>query len=252
MNKSFKCIIVGLGNPGPKFKNTRHNMGFMVLDRFAKDLNMEFRLNSSYEAEICNKVIEVNFNKAKKEIEEKYEQKVINFKKHKPDETYPPLNVEEEFNKLYQFQRVELYLLKPQTFMNLSGSSVKKLVQSLNMKIHPNPRQNLKKNRILVVYDDCDLNFGDLALKYKGGDASHNGLKSIESNLGTEYYHRLKMGINSGQSSDRAVHVLGHFFPKEMDLLNKVLKRGSEVLNYYIHKDIDKVMNFANSLKSIN
>lgn len=250
--KNLRCIIVGLGNPGHKYKNTRHNLGFMALDHFAKELNLDFKLNSSYEAEICHKTIELNINHAKKEIEEKYQQKLINFKKHaKENQTFPPLNLEEEFNKMYEYPKIDLYLLKPQTFMNLSGSSVKKLVQSLNFKIFPNPRQNLNKNRILVVYDDIDLPFGSFALKYKGGDASHNGLKSIESNLGTEYYHRLKLGINSGSKGDRAVHVLGQFYPKEVDLLGKYLQNTSNVLKYYLHRDIDKAMNFANSLKPL-
>jgi peptidyl-tRNA hydrolase, PTH1 family len=148
--------------------------------------------------------------------------------------------------------------------MNLSGSSVKKLIESLQIKIHPNPRQNLKRNRILIVHDEISKPFGSFTLKYKGGDggkqerkfklpSGHNGLKDVERNLGTEFYHRLKMGIGEGidghSAGNLSVHVLSQFDPDEKDKLEKFLNGSVEIMDNYIHKNILLSMQFANNFK---
>jgi peptidyl-tRNA hydrolase, PTH1 family len=257
MEKVSTLLIVGLGNPGIKYKNTRHNIGFMALQKFAKHLNLEFEFNPKYNAEICSTTLTFNKRAIIKEIEEKFEHKLKN--KEKFELLYPnnnfknEMNLEKEIEKIIKYPKVNLFLAMPQTFMNLSGSSVKKLIESLQIKIHPNPRQNLKRNRILIVHDEISKPFGSFTLKFKGGDGGHNGLKDVERNLSTEFYHRLKMGIGEGidghSAGNLSVHVLSQFDPQEKDKLEMFLNGSVEILDNYIHKNILLSMQFANNFK---
>lgn len=135
----MKYLIVGLGNIGPEYENTRHNIGFMVLDAFAKASNTVFQ-----------------------------------------DRRYG-------FVAETRVKNRSLLLLKPSTFMNLSGNAVRYWLQ----------KENIGLENLLVIVDDLALPFGTLRLKSKGSSAGHNGLKHIEQILGTQQYARLRFGIGN-------------------------------------------------------
>lgn len=150
----MKYLIVGLGNPGYEYSDTRHNIGFMILDAFAEASNISFKT-------------------------ERY-----------GDVAHARLK-----NK-------QLVLLKPSTYMNLSGNAVRYWAQ----------KENIPTDHILILVDDIALPFGAIRLKPSGSDAGHNGLKSIAQMLGTQAYPRLRFGIghdfNQGMQVD---YVLGTF-----------------------------------------
>lgn len=150
----MKYLIVGLGNIGPEYQNTRHNIGFIMLDAFAKASNVFFteqRYGSVAECRVKNK---------------------------------------------------ELVLLKPNTFMNLSGNAVRYYMQ----------KEKIPVENVLVIVDDLALPFGTLRLRGKGGAGGHNGLKNIQELIGTENYARLRFGIGSNYSKGQQIDfVLGVF-----------------------------------------
>ncbi|ABZ83831.1 peptidyl-tRNA hydrolase [Heliomicrobium modesticaldum Ice1] len=183
--------IVGLGNPGLQYARTRHNIGFMVVDRLAEAWGAEgFR---------------------------------------------------DRFQGLCSEARVEgekVLLLKPQTYMNLSGQSVAAL--AVFYKLLPED--------ILVIYDDMDLKLGRLRARAKGGSGGHNGMKSIIGLLGTEAFPRLKMGI--GRPADRrlaAAHVLESFTEEEQETVRAMLDQGREAAALWVDKGIIEVMNRFNA-----
>ena len=144
----MKYLIVGLGNPGPKYELTRHNIGFLTLDRLAGQKGEVFEVSRLAE---------------------------VSSVKHKGR---------------------TLYLIKPTTFMNLSGKAVNYWLQELKI-----PKENL-----LVLTDDIALPFGTLRMRAKGSSAGHNGLKNIEQLTGGQNYPRLRMGVgddfHKGQQVD--------------------------------------------------
>lgn len=151
-------IIVGLGNPGSKYTNTKHNIGFIVLDEIAKEKSVSFS-KGKCEAEIS------------------------------------------EFNHFGE----KILLVKPQTFMNESGRSVRPLMNYYN----------IGEEDLLVIYDDLDLPVGKIRLRQKGSAGGHNGIKSLIQHLGTKEFNRIKIGIDRPQpGKDVVSHVLGTF-PKE-------------------------------------
>jgi len=185
----MKYLIAGLGNIGPEYAFTRHNAGFMVLDRMAAQYGFIFTMNRlAYTAEFRHK------------------------------------------GKI-------LHLIKPTTYMNLSGRAV-----SYYLKQHAIPVENL-----LVVTDDKDLPFGKLRLKPKGSPGGHNGLKNIDEVLGTQEYARLRFGIGSAFSKGRQVdYVLGQFPDDELDQLPAVLDRADDVVLSFCTAGIQHTMNFFN------
>ena len=154
----MKYLIVGLGNIGYEYENTRHNIGFRVLDALAKASNLVFtdgRYGATCELRLKGRV---------------------------------------------------LVLLKPSTYMNLSGNAVRYWLQ----------KENIPVENMLVVVDDLALPFGTLRLKPKGSDAGHNGLKHICEILGTQCYARLRFGIgNDFPRGGQVEFVLGSFPPEE-------------------------------------
>ena len=154
----MKYLIVGLGNPGSKYENTRHNIGFKVVDAFAKERDATFA---------TEKLADVAYAK---------------------------------------FKGRSIVIIKPNTFMNLSGKAVNYWMQ----------QEKISVDNVLVVTDDIALPFGKLRMKGKGSDGGHNGLKDIQTVLNSNIYARLRFGVGAelypGQQSD---YVLGEWSKEE-------------------------------------
>ena len=185
-------LIVGLGNPGREYENTRHNIGFKIIDNYAD----------------ANGVI---------------------FSKSKFDGLYI------DFIK----DREKIILLKPQSYMNLSGEVVSKFINFFKIDI----------NDILIISDDLDMNFGRLRLKMSGSCGGHNGLRNIEKLIGTSVYKRLKFGIENNKNIDTKDYVLGKLSVEEKDKLNELLPITVNLLDDFIHLDFDVVMNRYNQVR---
>lgn len=174
-------LIVGLGNPGEQYKNTRHNVGFMALDEICKCHSF-----SSFKKKFDGLIAEGNISS----------------------------------------QRV--LLLKPMTFMNLSGNAV--LQAATFYKIKPQD--------IIVIHDDLDLLVGKIKAKNGGGNAGHNGLKSIDSIIGNAY-NRIRIGIGNNKQ-EVVSHVLGNFNRQEAEVIEMQLKKISDNINFLVEGDLNK------------
>lgn len=183
-------LVVGLGNPGPKYAQTRHNVGFMVVDRVAEALKAgPFR---------------------------------------------------EKFAGV--FSRVtspDVVLLKPLTFMNLSGESVQQAMKFFKVELRD----------VLVVYDELDLAYGEHKLKVGGGAAGHNGIKSMIACCGGDGFMRLRVGIGRPRSGEASPHVLGEFSASERATLGDVLDHAALGVHSVIDKGIAQAMNAFNTRK---
>lgn len=185
----MKYLIVGLGNIGEEYRNTRHNIGFNVLDALAKASNIVFK-DGRYGATANLSV-----------------------------------------------KGRTLILLKPSTYMNLSGNAVRYYMQ----------KENIPLENVLVVVDDLALPFGKLRLKGKGSDAGHNGLKHIAATLGTENYARLRFGIgNDFPRGGQIDFVLGHFSEEDMKTMPERTEQASEIIKSFCLAGIDITMNQYN------
>lgn len=178
-------LIVGLGNPGKEYDNTRHNIGFIFIDYFAKKNNV------SIDKEKYNGL---------------YIQTVINDEK--------------------------VILLKPQSYMNLSGEVVRKYIDYFKINIED----------ILIINDDLDMNFGKIRLRPDGSSGGHNGLKNISLHLNTEKFKRLKIGISNNKSIDTKDYVLGKFTKDELDIIDDIKENINNLLFDYLKYDFDKLM----------
>ncbi len=183
-------IIAGLGNPGPTYQWTRHNAGFLFLDRLADGENTAItRKSFSGLAGECNHA------------------------GHK------------------------LILLKPQTFMNLSGKSVMQALQFYKLPL----------SQLIVVHDELDLPFGAVRFKQGGGHGGHNGLRSIMEQLGRNDFIRLRIGIGKSPYGDTTGHVLGTIPPDQMEQLPRVLDGGIGMLKMMLNEGIPKAMSLNNN-----
>ncbi len=183
-------LIVGLGNPGPKYLWTRHNAGFIVLDRFAH----------------INGIPVTRKN----------------------------------FSGLYgegNWQGNRLLLLKPQTFMNLSGRSVAEA-----LRFH-----KLTPADLIIIHDDLDIPFGQIKLKDGGGHGGHNGLRSLHQELGTNHYPRLRVGIGRPVHGDMADYVLNNFAKDEMNALPRLVDGIVDGLEMFIREGLPKTMSLYNN-----
>jgi PTH1 family peptidyl-tRNA hydrolase len=172
----MKYLIVGLGNPGDKYEETRHNIGFKVVDLFTRQMDGKF---------VSNKLAEV--------AEVKFKGRTI-------------------------------ILIKPTTFMNLSGKAVNYWMQAEKI-----PVENL-----LVITDDIALPFGKLRMKGKGSDGGHNGLKDIQAVLKTSEYPRLRFGVgNDFHPGQQADYVLGNWDKPEVPLLQERLEVCAEFIKSF-------------------
>jgi peptidyl-tRNA hydrolase, PTH1 family len=185
----MKYLVVGLGNIGPEYAMTRHNAGFMVLDRIAATENLSFKMERlAYHTE-------------------------------------------------WKFKGRQINLIKPTTFMNLSGKALNYWMKQLGVPIE----------NVLVVVDDLALGFGVLRLKPKGSSAGHNGLKDIEAVLGNNLYPRLRFGIGSDFSKGRQVDfVLGKFNEDELAGLVDRLDKSKEIIESFCTVGLERTMNFFN------
>ncbi|RME16429.1 MAG: aminoacyl-tRNA hydrolase [Bdellovibrio sp.] len=134
------------------------------------------------------------------------------------------------------FQGHKILLVKPQTFMNLSGESVQALVHYYKIKL----------DHLLVVHDDLDLPFGQIKFLKNRGPGGQNGVKSIHSQLGTKDYYRLKMGIGRPQKGDVASYVLQNFSKEEQKLLPSFLELGIEAILCFIKEGASKAFSLYN------
>ena len=183
-------LIVGLGNPGKEYTNTRHNVGFNFIDYYLDYKN----ITDTWSKKFDGLYIQTNLNG----------EKVI--------------------------------FLKPQTFMNLSGNSVRKVIDYFNIEI----------DDILVISDDLDLSIGNFKLRPSGSSGGHNGLKSIESNIGSANYKRLKIGISNDKGIDTKDYVLGNISKEDKDTLNNLYKDLCLVVDDYFHMEFPDLMNKYN------
>ena len=183
-------LIVGLGNPGNEYQNTRHNMGFMVIDKILNELN-------------------------------------LNFTKNKHKGVYVQTKIKGE----------DVIILKPLTYMNLSGESIKEVMSYY--KITPND--------ILVIYDDMDTNVGGIRLRLSGSAGGHNGMKSIIKLLGTESFKRIRVGVGKDPNIDIINYVLGK--PKKEDLpkIEEALTKAMKASIDFVSLPFDKVMSMYNT-----
>ncbi len=185
----MKYLIVGLGNPGTEYENTRHNVGFRVVDTIAETHG------GSFSSDRHGRVSTV------------------------------------------RFKGRTLVLLKPNTFMNLSGKAVK----------HWMTAEKIPTERILVVTDDLHLDFEVIRLRAKGSYGGHNGLKDVQSVLGTTVYSRLKVGIGSDYSKNQqSEFVLGEWTSQEKLLLQEVLTKSAKAVEAVVSLGISRAMNQYN------
>ncbi|EFC49187.1 predicted protein [Naegleria gruberi] len=265
-NVQKRLVLIGLGNPGDKYKLTRHNIGWMIVNEFIKEYSFPALRESNNDAMLSQREnvsfwtpSELRRSFVEKEIQrlrskwyhEKKRELGANFDENNIQ--YPNFGnadigmkqLEDRVKNIIAYPTLDVHCMLPLSFMNLSGGPVKKYLDMNGMKIN----QLEDVNRILVITDDVSQPFGTFKLKAKGTHGGHNGLRDIEAKLGTDKYHRLKVGIaplknpdmakQAGQ--DLASFVLGNFTHEEQKDLPKVVSRGVEILKDYISFDFKYV-----------
>jgi len=184
-------VIVGLGNPGPEFIDTRHNLGFRCVELLAKQFGAAWQdKTGSLGAYVA----------------------------------VAPLD------------DLTLVLAKPNTYMNRSGKAVKDLLEFLKQ----------DPQRCLVVYDEMDLPFGTLRMRERGSPGTHNGMRSVISELQHEAIPRLRMGIGQSSPGEATSHVLGEFAPDESDSVDAVVGRAAEAAIAWAEQGAPVAMNRYN------
>jgi PTH1 family peptidyl-tRNA hydrolase len=182
-------VVIGLGNPGPRYHGTRHNVGFAVVDALAASPRAS-AFRTRFDAEVAELV--------------------------------------EDFGKVV--------LVKPQTFMNLSGRSVRQLVDFFQL-----PLEDL-----LVVCDDINLPLGKLRIRPRGTHGGHNGLRDIQAHLGTTEYARLRIGVDAPREDDAVDHVLGRFCSGERDVIDAAIAEAAQAVAVWANQGVEVCMNQYN------
>lgn len=184
-------IIVGLGNPGKDYKNTRHNVGFMTVDKIAEELNVDI--------------------------------------------------VKTKFKAVYgetNYKGEKVMLVKPVTYMNESGIAVRDIMNFY--KISPED--------LVVIYDDIDIDFGDIRIRKKGSAGSHNGMKSIIYQIQSEDFPRIRIGIGEKhKNQDLAKFVLSNFSKEEKEIIDNTVEEGGKAALDIIDNGVDHAMNNFNN-----
>jgi peptidyl-tRNA hydrolase, PTH1 family len=184
-----KFLIVGLGNIGAEYANTRHNIGFKILDYFAKKESLSFQ-------------------------------------------TAKLGDITE-----YKIKGRTLFLLKPNTYMNLSGKAIKYWME----------KENIAKENILIITDDLNLSFGTIRIKSKGTDGGHNGLKNTQLLLNSSEYPRFRFGISDEFKKGQQVnYVLGEWSDEEKIKLMERLEIASEIITSFALAGLNETMNSYN------
>lgn len=182
----MKYLIVGLGNIGSEYRNTRHNIGFKVLDAFAEASNITFttqRYGDVVETRVKNKI---------------------------------------------------LVLLKPSTYMNLSGEAVRYWMN----------KENIPLENVLIIVDDIALPFGAIRIKGKGSDGGHNGLKNIATMIGTQNYSRLRFGVGNNYPKGAQIdYVLGNFTEEQEKVLPERMKIAIDAIKAFCLSGLTFAMN---------
>lgn len=191
LKKNDTYLIVGLGNYGTKYNNTRHNIGFDVIDLLSNELNISV---------------------SKKKSKSLYGIGTYNNKK--------------------------IILLKPLTFMNLSGSSVISISKYYNIDI---------EEKLLVICDDINLDVGRMKIKKSGSYGGHNGLLDIINMTRTSNFSRIRIGVGNNKNIDLSDYVLGHFDKDEISLIDKQRRKAARCVLDFIDKGIDYSMNKYNN-----
>lgn len=188
-----KYLIAGLGNPGEEYQNTRHNIGFLALDKIAQKNETSFSTQKL--GDIAS----------------------------------------------FSIKGRNITLLKPSTFMNLSGKSIRYWME----------KENIPQENILVICDDLNLPFPVIRLKKKGSAGGHNGLKNIEQELKTDLYPRLRFGIsNSFEKGKQIDYVLGQWSGDEQEKIPQKLETVAEVVISFVLEGVDVAMNKFNANKN--
>jgi peptidyl-tRNA hydrolase, PTH1 family len=186
-------LIVGLGNPGVKYAQTRHNIGFDLVDSLAKRWQISLTDRKQFQG---------------------------------------------IYGEGFASNNSKIRLLKPQTFMNLSGQSVRATIDWFK----------LPPESVLVVYDDLDLPLGKIRLRLSGSAGGHNGMKSLISHLGTQKFPRVRIGIGkSTGDKDTISHVLGKFAPNEHPIVDEVIYLGNDAIEMSLKQGVEKAMSLYNS-----
>ena len=185
-----KFLIVGLGNPGYEYENTRHNTGFMVVDEFARSVGATFE-----------------------------------------DKRYG-------FVAETSIKGRKVFILKPTTFMNLSGNAVRYWLQ----------KENIDQERLLVIVDDLSIPLGDFRLKGNGSNGGHNGLGNIQQLIGQQYA-RLRMGIGADFAKGQQVDwVLGKYDEEDIKTLQPSIDQAVDIIKSFVLAGLNITMNQYNKL----
>jgi PTH1 family peptidyl-tRNA hydrolase len=189
-------LIAGLGNPGPEYVLTPHNLGFMAVDRVAEQHDVEI--------------------------------------------------ARPEANALTAHARIngsEVVLVKPLTFMNLSGVSIRRLLE----------RYEVAPPDLTVLVDEADLPFGSLRIRKQGSAGGHNGLKSIIGALGSDEFIRVRMGVQPDHPvSDRSAHVLSPFRRSQLEAVAEMVDRAAEAVEMIVREGVERAMNRFNRRPEAN
>lgn len=183
-------LIAGLGNIGEKYCFTRHNAGFMVVDRIAMEKEISFREEKKLKCYIAK----------------------------------------------YKSEDEDFMLIKPTTYMNLSGEAVQ-----LVMNYYKIPLSD-----VIIIYDDLSLDTGRMRFRANGSDGGHNGIKSVIKSLGTSDVARLKIGIGPQPPIPSEAFVLQNFTSEQLELLKPVIKKSAAAVEYYFANGIAKAQNLYN------
>lgn len=186
-------VIAGLGNPGKKYENTRHNMGFITVDQLAI----------------------------------KHDIKVDKLK----------------FKALVGEGRIagqKVLLVKPQTYMNLSGESIRQVMHFYK----------LDPEKLIVIYDDIDIELGTLRIRKFGSAGTHNGMKSVVYQLQSDRFPRIRIGIGSQKKGDLVDFVIGGFSKEEVPVLEETVTKAVSAIECILAEDVDIAMNQYNTKKA--
>lgn len=194
-------LLAGLGNPGPKYAATRHNFGFLLVDALREKL--EGRASAGL----------------------------------------APVSAAKGKGDMWQARPVAnkpaWLLLKPMTFMNLSGDAVAPVLRFYKM----------QPDQLLVIHDELDLPLGRMKMKFGGGNAGHNGLKSIAERLGTNDFHRLRLGVGRPLVGETADYVLSPFTAEELPTVSKILDAALKALVTFARFGSERATEQVNSFR---